>query len=598
MRSENVTERVVADRYRLHTLLGRGGMGRVWRACDQRLDRDVAVKEVELPPTVDDDERQAMRARVMREARAAGRLHHPNSVTIFDVLEDEQGRIYLIMELVTARTLADRVEQDGPLSPDAAARLGLGLLNALEEAHRRGIVDRDIKPANVMAVDGSGAKLADFGIASLKGDPRITSTGLVFGSPSYMSPEQARGLPSGPLTDMWGLGATLYFAVEGEPPFGTAEPIATLNAVVHNEPRPFRRAGPLAPVIASLLAKSPEDRLPPEEVRRRLELIAGVRLGSEVTDPDLAPAPVEADEEPAVGEPAVGEAVPVEAVPGEAPAPEPAASEPSSPEPVERVPPAEEALAPVPAVTVAEPPAAAEEPVVEAEEPVPAEPVTTRVPEPEEDAGVIEPRRRRRWPPVAAAVLVLGALALVAGRSQVSDDTPGRVPQAPSTSATTAPSGAPAASGTPTVAVPRDWVQYRDQATGYSISHPPAWQIRRVDATRTDFRDPASATYLRVDWRRPPGRSAVDDWLNQAKSFAAEHPGYRQIRIEPTSYKGFVAAVWEFTYPAGNTRLRALDLGFITGDYGFALYFQTREQDWARSQPTFEAFKASFSPPA
>src|SRR5919108_548194 len=153
------------------------------------------------------------------------------------------------------------------------ARLGLGLLDALEAAHRAGIVHRDLKPKNVMVREDGATKLADFGIASVQGDPRLTATGLVVGSPAYMAPEQVQGRPVGPATDLWALGATLWFAVEGEPPFGGGE-FQTLNAIVSGEPRRPRRLGPLAPVLERLLAKDPAHRPTPEELRPLLERVA------------------------------------------------------------------------------------------------------------------------------------------------------------------------------------------------------------------------------------------------------------------------------------------------------------------------------------
>src|SRR6266511_1696211 len=192
------TERLIADRYTLQRTLGRGGMGVVWRAKDNLLDRDVAVKEVQLPPSLNDEEREAIRARVMREARAAARLNHPNVVTLYDVVREEE-RTFIVMELVEAPTLAEVVRDRGPLPAAEVAAIGLQLLDALRAAHQVGIVHRDVKPGNVMVPPGEGgAKLADFGIASLAGDPQLTSTGLVLGSPAYMAPEQANGQLSGP----------------------------------------------------------------------------------------------------------------------------------------------------------------------------------------------------------------------------------------------------------------------------------------------------------------------------------------------------------------------------------------------------------------
>jgi Protein kinase domain len=252
-------DRVIAGRYVLRALLGRGGMGVVWRAHDAVLGREVAVKEVVFPPALADQERGPAQARVLREARAAARLNHPGAVTLYDVVRD-RGGTFIVMELIEAPTLAELVGAGGPLPPERVAELGAQLVGALEAAHGVGIVHRDVKPANVMVPEGGVAKLADFGVASLQGDPQLTVTGLVIGSPAYMAPEQARGEASGPAADWWGLGATLFYAVEGEPPFGRGTSVATLAAVVNDPPRVPGRAGALAPLVTALLAKDPNAR--------------------------------------------------------------------------------------------------------------------------------------------------------------------------------------------------------------------------------------------------------------------------------------------------------------------------------------------------
>ncbi|MDQ3940688.1 MAG: protein kinase [Actinomycetota bacterium] len=291
--SSQISERVIADRYSLDSPLGRGGMGVVWRAEDTLLGRGVAVKEVELPHAVAPEERESIRKRVMREARAAARLNHPNAVTVYDVVEAE-GKAFIVMELIRGRTLADVVKEDGPLAPKETAEIGLAVLDALEAAHAEGIVHRDVKPANVMIPPGSHVKLADFGIASVKDDPKITATGLILGSPSYMAPEQANHGRSGPEADLWGLGSTLYFAVEGVPPFDKSGAIPTLTAVLGDEPREMQRAGDLAPVIEALLEKDPERRAAAAATKRMLQAVAGIR-GTARTTPITAPRPTATD---------------------------------------------------------------------------------------------------------------------------------------------------------------------------------------------------------------------------------------------------------------------------------------------------------------
>jgi eukaryotic-like serine/threonine-protein kinase len=264
--------RLVADRYALMAPLGRGGMGVVWRAQDAVLGREVAVKEVVFPPAMADQERGPAQARVMREARAAARLNHPGVVTLYDVVSDGGGT-FIVMELVNAPTLADLVGAEGPLPVGRVAEIGAQVASALEAAHAAGIVHRDVKPGNVMVPVVGMAKLADFGIASLQGDPQLTSTGLVIGSPAYMAPEQAKGEASGPPADFWALGATMFYAVEGAPPFDRGTSIATLAAVVNEPPGDLRRAGPLASLITALLAKDPGTRPSGPKVRAWLSWI-------------------------------------------------------------------------------------------------------------------------------------------------------------------------------------------------------------------------------------------------------------------------------------------------------------------------------------
>src|SRR4051794_20804073 len=237
-----IGERLVADRYRLRTPLGHGGMGVVWAADDELLQRPVAVKEVRFPPTVGDDERETLRERTMREARTAARLDHPCAVRVFDVCEDDE-QPFIVMELLAGRTLSDVVKNDGPVSPARAAEIGLCLLDALDAAHAAGIVHRDVKPGNVVVGPDGRVTLTDFGIASTADDPSITSTGLLLGSPAYIAPERARGGSPEPAADLWSLGATLYTAVEGRPPFDKPEAVAVLAAVVTEPHSPCRRAG-------------------------------------------------------------------------------------------------------------------------------------------------------------------------------------------------------------------------------------------------------------------------------------------------------------------------------------------------------------------
>ena len=261
--------RLIAGRYRLGTVVGRGGMGVVWQARDELLGRDVAVKELTML-SLSAGERQAARHHAVMEARATARLSHRNVIQIFDILE-EDGCPWIIMELVASRSLRDLVQQEGPLRPAQAVQLGLDVL----AAHTLGIVHRDVKPANILMAPDR-AVLVDFGIAqAAEWSADATTASMLIGSPAYIAPERARGRPSGPPADLWGLGASLYAAVEGSGPFERECAMASLTAVVADEPELAAHAGPLLwPVIMRLLRKDPDERLDAAEAERMLHLAA------------------------------------------------------------------------------------------------------------------------------------------------------------------------------------------------------------------------------------------------------------------------------------------------------------------------------------
>lgn len=201
--------RLLAGRYRLGAVLGRGGMGTVWRAVDETLGRTVAVKELRFPNSIDEDEKRRLITRTLREAKAIARIRNNGAVTVYDVV-DEDDRPWIVMELIEGKSLADAVREDGTLTPRRAAEVGLAILDVLRSAHREGILHRDVKPSNVLIAEDGRVVLTDFGIAQVEGDPSITSTGMLVGAPSYISPERARGHKPGPAADMWSLGGLIY----------------------------------------------------------------------------------------------------------------------------------------------------------------------------------------------------------------------------------------------------------------------------------------------------------------------------------------------------------------------------------------------------
>jgi serine/threonine protein kinase len=296
---EGRMEPVVIDgRFQLLAKLGGGGMGLVWRAYDMALHREVALKEVRSSESIDfadDTVSEQQRERVLREARALARLQHPNVVTIFHIVDTPELRHpWLVMELVTGGSLEDLL-RNGPLSPAAAARIGRGVLAALNAASGAGIQHRDVKPGNVLLRPDGTPVLTDFGIAALQGSTQLTATGSVVGSPEFIAPERLRGVEGDPASDLWSLGITLYLAVEGHNPMRRATTMATLAAVLDSPiPEPVH-AGPLTPVLAGLLQRDPAVRLRADAADRLLAEAAAPLAGPGTPQPwDSAP-PTPAD---------------------------------------------------------------------------------------------------------------------------------------------------------------------------------------------------------------------------------------------------------------------------------------------------------------
>lgn len=544
-------------------------MGILWRAEDLISERYVAIKELRFPDPLDHMQRRALAARVRREARAMASVEHPGLAHVVDVVDDGD-RPWVVTELIDAPTLAQLVSRRGPLTPERAADIGLRLLDVLEAAHEQGMVHRFLQPTKVFVTGAGGSedqgegevRVADFGIASLIGDPAVASNGNV-GGVLFMAPEQA-GTPD---ADLWSLGAVLYFAVEGVAPFSGATPAAILTSMATDRPRPALRAGALAPVLEAALVADPSGRAGAGDLRALLEEAAGppawTRLspeppvspeevhreptqGDAIVWPDLiqdpfsgVDAPPPPEEEEAVEPPAADEPPPVALAPREA------LARMFSPDPGRPTPPVESAH---------------EDP-----EPPPPWPVVPK---------------RSLWT-VALCTLVVAVMVLILvtnGRRFFSPDTQ-------------------AAQAIASV----KWVRYTDPATGFGIDYPRDWIVTR-DGIYTDFRHPASAAALRVVAQPSTARSAEQGWLDLEKRFQQEQPGYRRIRLEPKPFLGLDAAEWEFTYTKAdasgrNIDLHNVDLGVVTGQSAFALNFETRATNWSAVEPFFQRFKSSFRPP-
>lgn len=284
---------MIAGRYALEREIGRGGMGAVWLGTDEVLGRQVALKRVGLAPggSIPDLERAE------REARLAARLNHPHVVAIYDLVTDDDGQ-WLVMEYVEGRTLAALVKEDGALSTDQAATVIAQAADALVAAHEAGIVHRDVKPSNILVTPDGQVKLSDFGIARAEADASLTQTGLVIGSPAYLSPEVASGQQATAASDVWSLGATLFHALAGHPPYEVGENVlGAMYRIVHEDPPRLSNAGWLAPLLTATMTREPADRWSMAEVQR---FLAREPVEAEVTQPlvPLLPPTPQSEPEP------------------------------------------------------------------------------------------------------------------------------------------------------------------------------------------------------------------------------------------------------------------------------------------------------------
>jgi serine/threonine protein kinase len=579
------TPRLLKDRYRLGKVIGRGGMGVVWLATDEVLDRSVAVKEVTFPPGLPDEEQHKLRRRTLREARTTARLNHPNVVGVYDIVEDED-RPWIVMEFVPSRSLAEVVRADGPLSPRRAAEIGLQLLGGLRAAHLAGVLHRDVKPSNVLLAEDGRVVLGDFGIATAKGGSTVTSSGVLIGSPSYMAPERARGSDIGPESDMWSLGATLYTAVEGRPPFDRDSAVATLAALVMDDPDAPERAGPLWPLIRGLLRRDPAERPGPEFVADTLRTIA-----DGVDPPPFEPPPDERAASPSVPDPrpplndapevAAGPPAPIEPEPEPGPEPEPL------PEPLP------------------EPQPERQEGTVSVEEPTAASPSSGVA------TGPVRREGSRRV--LVAGVTVAAVLAVVllgwAATTLVGDDkparrsarhastTPGSSASRPSTTPapTQKPSTSPPASpATPTLPSGYHW---HHDSTGFSIAVPDGWSASH-HGHYVYVEDPKSSRLLIVDQSDSPKSDPLADWREQESARKGGFSGYHRVRLEKVDYpQARKAADWEFTYDGSRGRTHVLNRNILANSkHAYALYWQVPDSRWKSSKSIFDAFATTFRP--
>lgn len=545
-------ERLVSNRYRLIEPLGEGGMGVVWRAYDELLDRTVAVKEVRYSG-VGEAKRAELVRRTIREARAAGRLDHPSVIVVHDVVE-EDGRPWIVMQLIRSRSLAQVVEEQGPLPAGQVAVIGGRLLDALRTAHASGVLHRDVKPENVLLAHDGRVVLTDFGIASLEAEAGLTATGGLVGTPAYMPPERLNGEPAGPESDLWSLGATLYAAAEGAPPFRRDSWAATVAAVLRDQPEPPSRAGALTPVIMGLLRRDPGARMPAEEAARLLyEAATGahqaIPAGRQPTPAGHGPhgTPVDAGREARGRGRRTIDAAPRPTTDG----PRLAAGEPYS--------------------TV---------------------------------SG--RPRRGRApWMAPAAAVAsvaVLGTGGALLYNRWTAPTTATTPITTPATAPTASPSAEPPATASPTRTSPAGWRTFTSTAGRFSIAMPAGWLAKKTaERDSISMTGPDTPGRLIVEWTVPE-RAWTDpakQWASLEKEIQAkgEFRGYTRIGITSTGYLGREAADWEFTRMRGGKLIHVINRGFRTADgRPYALYWETLDSRWAQDKRYFQTFAKTFRP--
>ncbi|WP_086792311.1 serine/threonine-protein kinase [Streptomyces thermovulgaris] len=625
---QDKSERLLAGRYRLGDVLGRGGMGTVWRAEDETLGRTVAVKELRFPSNIDEDEKRRLITRTLREAKAIARIRDTGAVTVFDVV-DEDDRPWIVMELIEGKSLAEVIREDGLLKPRRAAEVGLAVLDVLRSAHRQGILHRDVKPSNVLIADDGRVVLTDFGIAQVEGDPSITSTGMLVGAPSYISPERARGHKPGPAADLWSLGGLLYAAVEGVPPYDKGSAIATLTAVMTEPLREPKNAGPLKDVILGLLTKDPEKRLDDAGARAMLKaVIEAPEQETAASEPADATKVISLPEQSGAGRGTSGSAGSGRASGsvggrGEETSGPAGRTAVATAEPRTR-----SALAPEPAGGTRTGRAGSGWPVMTPPDlDLPSRPEPSRA-----SLTDVVPKRTLVIVAVVVVLAVVGAaLVFMLNGNDKSSEGAGNGTGRPAATAGTSTGvstkedagGGTGTSGDGDGSAARGGGTKDDPATstgggtadgeaagadsdsasgsgsgsgagkdgdggaavastyrgaqGYSIGLPAGWKYVSTDPAGDRFTGPDGQRLL-IAWTSTPKDDPVADWTNQER--AMKRPQYQRIRIEAVDYRGWKTADWEFTYVDG-IKYRVIDRGFKVNDHlGHALMYTAKDANW------------------
>ncbi|UYQ63826.1 serine/threonine-protein kinase [Streptomyces peucetius] len=535
---------LLAGRYRLGEAIGRGGMGKVWRAHDEVLHRVVAVKELTAGLYVSEADRAVLHARTQKEARAAARISHPGVVTVHDVLEHD-ARPWIVMQYVDGPSLADAAKEPGRIDEREAARIGLDVLRALGAAHAAGVLHRDIKPANVLLGRDGRALITDFGIAAIEGDATITRTGEIVGSIDYLAPERVRGHDPGPASDLWSLGATLYTAVEGTSPFRRSSPLSTMQAVVDEEPPAPVRAGRLGPVILALLRKDPAARPSAAEAER---MLTGAMEGRapDATEPMRHPmrVPTQRMAQHAAAHES-RRAPELRTAPGSGTASEPYAGESGT-------------------------------------------------------APAAGPAARRRGGRIRTALIVMVLAAVVGGGAGLATQYAGRDGGGGGTRSAGEPEKTPEAEDRS--GLPKGWERVEDPE-GFGLWVPEGWR-RQTDGNQIDYTPDNGRHRIRISIDPAPDHeNPYMHMLDMQKNLEKRLPDYRRVQLHPNTFRDqMLSALWEFTWTERTEHpgpRRAIDQMYYEDDgTEYALYMSGPAQDWTTTREQFDIMLRGWRPPS
>ncbi|MFI5523141.1 serine/threonine-protein kinase [Streptomyces platensis] len=580
--------RLVAGRYRLVERIGQGGMGTVWRARDELLGRQVAVKRLHVSPQLDEDELATRYERTTREAQAAARINHPNVVSVHDVVDDA-GMPCIVMEYVPSTTLGDAIKEaartDSSVEPREAARIGRGMVAALRAAHSAGVLHRDVKPGNVLLGEDGRVVLTDFGIAVATGASTLTKTGELVGSIDYLAPERVKGGTPGPASDLWALGATLYQAVEGRSPFRKPTAVETAYAIAMDPLVAPRNAGTLAPLIEALLAKEPAERPTAEiveqalraaEVEAETELMGWSTMtlgtvGRGRTEPATPDGDTEAPTRPVhdTGEVAAG---------------------------------SDRAGTGAGARTGTGTGAGAG-----FVHDTGGEAVTGRVAVPD-GAGAVRsagdradvlssgtaPRKKRAlvWSVVGVLVVAGGGVGTAWYLMHPTES--GGAGQAATSKSTSKLPKTPDHSIGPPPPLPDGYRTARETALGVTFPIPEGWKRDPRDGGR-QIVYVSGLAQLTVSVLDFSSGDQVQHFKDLETVVKKDYSVYKNLRLQPTSFQGDPAAIWEFTFGGRARMFRGIDLGFGSkGDKEYAIYVSAPDADWATYEKVFSTVKDGF----